>query len=67
MSNATNDNDTWTRISLAALRVLTQIDEFKDEMPREDQQATQEKDDANQDAQHDARDAVLIEDKKWSA
>jgi hypothetical protein len=25
MSNATNDNDTWTRISLAALRVLTSL------------------------------------------
>jgi hypothetical protein len=33
MSNATNDNDTWTRISLAALRVLTQIKETEDQRP----------------------------------
>jgi hypothetical protein len=63
----TNDNDTWTRISLAALRVLTQIEEVKEKMTREHQETAHEKDDANQDAQHDARDAVLIEDKKRSA
>lgn len=30
MTKGTNDNDTWTRISLAALRVLTQIEETED-------------------------------------
>jgi hypothetical protein len=67
MTKGTNDNDTWTRISLAALRVLTQIEEVKEKMTREHQETAREKDDANQDAQHDARDAVLIEDKKRSA
>jgi hypothetical protein len=63
---AHNDNDPWTRISLAALRVLTQINQSEEKITREDQETDREKNEANQNAQREAREAVLIENKRAS-
>jgi hypothetical protein len=62
----TNDNDTWTRISLAALRVLTKIKQVEDFEAGEQQQADRGTDADNNDA-HRAERADVISNKKRSA
>jgi hypothetical protein len=59
----TNDNDTWTRISLAALRVLTQIEDQAAGV----QQAADRDSGRGKDDGESAKDAVIILNKKRSA
>jgi hypothetical protein len=61
-----NDDDSWSTLGLAALRVLTQIEKTEDQISREDQETDREKNEANQNAQREARDAVLIKNKRAS-
>jgi hypothetical protein len=62
----TNDNDTWTRISLAALRVLTQIEQIEDQAAGVQQAADRDSGRGKDDGES-AKDAVIILNKKRSA
>ena len=56
--------DTWTHISVAAERVLTQIEETKEKRAREHQETDREKCEANHDAERAQCSAVMIENRK---
>jgi hypothetical protein len=66
MTKGTNDNDTWTRISLAALRVLTQIEQIEDQAAGVQQAADRDSGRGKDDGES-AKDAVIILNKKRSA
>ncbi|MCK1367655.1 hypothetical protein [Bradyrhizobium sp. 62] len=61
--DGTNDNDTWTRIGLAAARVLTQIEQEK-EFVTGVQQGAHRHDEAGEDDSKSASKARVVRDKK---
>jgi hypothetical protein len=56
-------NDTWTHISVAAERVLTQINQVEDLNSRESQQSNRENEEAEEDANR-AQCAGVVGDRK---
>jgi len=61
---ALNDNDTWTHISLAAARVLTQIKDPEEKITREHHEAREEKNDSERERERNTCDPVVIGNRK---
>ena len=67
MEVLTQDNDTWQTLGLAASRVLAKIEEIEDQRTREQTETNREKNTTKQDAQREARESVLIENRRRSS